>query len=187
MEDSQIIELYNMRNPQAVDETHSKYGQLCYMIADGILHSREDSEECVNDAYMAVWNSIPPQNPVHFSAYLCGIVRNQSLKKYEYSHAKKRNKNVDIPLEELESVLPDQTKNAVEQLESKELAEAISSFLRTLSSDDRNIFLQRYWFFRKVNQIASDFSCSQSKVKSSLFRTRNKLAEFLSSHYSKEV
>ncbi|MCD8295655.1 MAG: sigma-70 family RNA polymerase sigma factor [Clostridia bacterium] len=187
MEDSQIIQLYNLRDPKAVDETHGKYGRLCYMIAEGILHSKEDSEECVNDAYMAVWNAIPPENPAHFSAYLCGIVRNLALKKYEHNHAQKRNKDLDVPLEELEMALPDQSRSALEQLESRELGAFISAFLRTLSFEDRNIFLQRYWFFRKVKQIAADFSCTQSKVKSSLFRTRNKLSEFLGSYYSKEV
>ncbi|MCD8306974.1 MAG: sigma-70 family RNA polymerase sigma factor [Clostridia bacterium] len=187
MEDSQIIQLYNMRNARAIDETHAKYGRLCYRIADGILHRREDCEECVNDAYMAVWNSIPPQNPAHFSAFLCGIVRNLALKRYEHDHARKRNRDVDVPLDELESAIPDRTRDALEQLEEKELAAAVSSFLRTVSADDRNIFLQRYWFFRKVRDIASDFSCSQSRVKSSLFRTRNKLAEFLCGRYSTEV
>ncbi|MCD8294973.1 MAG: sigma-70 family RNA polymerase sigma factor [Clostridia bacterium] len=121
-----------------------------------------------------------------FFAYICSIVCNLSLKKYEHSHARKRNRDVDISLDELESAIPDQAINALEQLENRKLGAAICSFLRTLSPEDRNIFLQRYWFFRKVKQIASDFSCSQSKVKSSLFRSRNKLAEFLGSAYSKE-
>ena len=91
MEDFQIIALYFARSSAAIDETHKKYGRLCYSVADSVLHCKEDTEECINDAYMAVWNTIPPDRPDHLSAFLCKIVRNLALKKYGQSHAKKRN------------------------------------------------------------------------------------------------
>lgn len=186
MEDYQIIALYNSRDSKAIDETHAKYGRLCYSIADGILHSRQDSEESVNDTYMAVWNAIPPDEPECFSAYLCRIVRNVSLKKYEYLHAAKRNKKLNVPLEELENVIADSSYEALVNVEVKELGHAISAFLRTLQWEERNIFIRRYWFFHKTKEIAADFSCSESKVKSQLFRTRNKLRDYLLKNYFKE-
>lgn len=186
MDDSKIIALYNLRDPTAITQTHIKYGRLCYGIADGILHCKEDSEESVNDTYMAVWERIPPENPEHFSAYLCGIVRNVSLKKYEYKNAQKRNEGRNTPLEELENVLPDPSRDALCALESRELGEAINAFLRTLPREDRNIFIRRYWFFHKTRQIAADFSCTESRIKSILFRTRKKLRAYLTKNYFRE-
>ena len=186
MEDFQIIALYNSRDPKAIDETHTKYGRLCYGIANGILRNKEDSEESVNDTYMAVWNAIPPENPEHFSAYLCGIVRNVSLKKYEYRHAAKRNERLTAPLDELENVLSDSSYEAIRKLEAEELGRTINGFLRTLPRDERNIFIRRYWLFHNIKQIAADFSYSESKIKSLLFRTRNKLREYLLKYYFKE-
>lgn len=76
MEDTQIIHLFYKRSEQAIAALEKKYGRLCCKIANNILNSSEDVEECVNDAYYAVWNSIPPQNPAPLSAYVCRIVRN---------------------------------------------------------------------------------------------------------------
>lgn len=81
MEDLQIIELYFARDEHAIKETDSKYGKLCYWTAKNILINNEDSEECVNDTYLTLWNKIPPTRPNNFTAFICRITRNLSLKK----------------------------------------------------------------------------------------------------------
>ena len=60
MEDRRIVELYLERSEEAILETDIKYGRYCHRIAFNILGNDEDSEECVNDAYMRTWGSIPP-------------------------------------------------------------------------------------------------------------------------------
>lgn len=105
MDDLTIIELYFDRSEQAIDETDKKYGKLCRSLAGNILPSDEDAEECVSDAYWSVWNAIPPTRPNNFTAFLCRIVRNLSLKRLDYNTAQKRNGNVTVPLSELEEVL----------------------------------------------------------------------------------
>lgn len=185
MEDSQIIELYNARSSAAVKETDKKYGRLCYSVADGILHSREDDEECVNDTYLAVWNKIPPEKPDIFSAFLCKITRNLALKKYEYKRAKKR-REPDAAIDELAEILPD-NEDLHGKIEAKELGEAINAFLRSLPPDERNMFIRRYWLFDPVKRIAADFRFSVSKVKSILFRTRKKLKEYIINYYKEDM
>ena len=61
MEDPGILELFFARSEQAIVETDRKYGGYCYSIAYNILSSKEDSEECVSDTYLAAWNLIPPK------------------------------------------------------------------------------------------------------------------------------
>ena len=162
MDDLTIIELYFDRSEQAIDETDKKYGKLCRSLAGSILSSDEDAEECVSDAYLSVWNTIPPTRPNNFTAFLCKIVRNLSLKRLDYNTAQKRNGNVTVPLAELE-----------------ELGKLLSRFLRQEKADARNAFIRRYYFFDTIADIAERYSFSESKVKSMLYHTRNRLRAFL--------
>lgn len=174
MDDPAIIELYFARSEQAIDETDKKYGKLCRSLASNILSSDEDAEECVSDAYLSVWNTIPPTRPNNFTAFLCKIVRNLSLKRLDYNTAQKRNGNVTVPLSELEEVL-----YTAPEPELEELGKLLSRFLRQEKSDARNVFIRRYYFFDTVADIAERYSFSESKVKSMLYHTRNRLRAFL--------
>ena len=177
MEDLQIIDLYFDRNEQAIKETDTKYGRLCFSVANKILDNDEDSEECVNDTYLRVWNEIPPTRPNHFSAFLCKITRILSLKKLEFSNAMKRTSSIIVSFEELEGVLHDERIDPT--TEAAELGSLISDFLRREKADARNVFLRKYLFFDTVEEIAERFSMNENTVKSMLFRTRNRLREYL--------
>ena len=177
MEDLQIIDLFFDRNEQAIQETDAKYGRLCFSVANRILESNEDSEECVNDAWLRAWDEIPPTRPNHFSAFLCKITRILSLKKLEFSNAMKRTPSFIVSFEELESVLPDE--HIAPGTEAVELGILISNFLRREKAEARNVFLRKYLFFDTVEEIAERFGMNESTVKSMLFRTRNRLREYL--------
>ena len=175
MEDERIIDLYWARDQQAVLETEQKYGRLFWSIARNIVPIREDAEECVSDTYLAAWNSMPEQRPQVLCAFLCRITRNLALKKHAYNQAQKRNTAKTIPLDELyETVGKDVIQ---ESWDAMHLAETISAMLRLQSDEARNIFLRRYWFCDSVKDLAKRFGVSESKVKSSLMRTRNRLKE----------
>lgn len=177
MEDLQIIDLFFDRNEQAIQETDAKYGRLCFSVANKILVNDEDSEECVNDTYLRAWNEIPPTRPDHFSAFLCKITRILSLKKLEFSNAMKRTPSFIVSFEELEGVLPDE--RIAPATEAVELGILISNFLRHEKADARNMFLRKYLFFDTVKEIAERFGMNENTVKSMLFRTRNRLREYL--------
>lgn len=177
MDDLEIIELYLARDEQAISETDSKYGKLCFKLAKNLLLSSLDAEECVNDTYLSVWNKIPPTRPNNFTAFICKIVRNLSLKKLESASAKKRTVTAIISLTELEEVLPDNRITTC--VDDEEIGKLISTFLRQEKAEARNIFLRKYWFFDSVSDIAARYSLSESKVKSVLFHTRNRLRTFL--------
>ena len=177
MEDLQIINLFFDRNEQAIKETDAKYGRLCFSVANKILENDEDSEECVNDTYLRAWNEIPPTRPNHFSAFLCKITRILSLKKLEFSNAMKRTSFLVVSFEELEGVLQD--KHIAPETEAAELGSLISDFLRGEKAEARNVFLRKYLFFDTVEEIAERFGMNENTVKSMLFRTRNRLREYL--------
>ena len=177
MDDLDIIELYFARDEQAIKETEEKYGKLCHNIAYNILHNHEDSEECVNDTYIGLWNTIPPAKPNNFKAFVCRIARNLSLRRLESLSRQKRSGEVLLSLEELAEVLSDE--NIADKVSDEAIGKLISDFLRTEKEDARNVFIRKYYFFDSVYTIAKRYSFTESKVKNMLFRTRKKLKEHL--------
>ena len=179
MEDSEIIELYFNRDEAAVTQTSAKYGRYCGAIAFRVLHSREDSEECVNDTWWKAWNSIPPERPRILSAFLGTITRNLALHRYEKQHAGKRGGGeTAAALEELAEVLAsgDVTEaEAILQTEGSELTELLNGFLGGLSPDARVIFLQRYWYMEPVKEIAAGLGVSEGSSSSFAENFRRKL------------
>ncbi len=179
MEDKEILELFRKRSEEAIDETSRKYGAFLNRIAYGILRSREDAEECVNDTYMRAWNNIPPDQPQHLSAFLGRITRNLALNRLEQMSASKRGGGQKaLELDELEECIPAEC-DVQRTVEEHELALLLNRFLKKLTKEKRIIFMKRYWYFCTVEEIASELGCSESKVKMSLHRTREKLKDFL--------
>ena len=177
MDDLRIIELYFERNEQAIKETDLKYGKLCHSIAYNILNNREDSEECVNDTYVGVWNAIPPTRPNNFIAFICRITRNLSLKRLEFIKREKRSADVLLSFEELAAVLPDE--RYAPNISDEDIGKVISKFLRNEKEDAKNVFIRKYYFFDSIGEIAKRYSFTESKVKNMLFYTRNKLKDYL--------
>lgn len=175
MEDELIIELYWQRNESAINHTNKKYGNYCHKIAFNILSDHADCEECLNDAYLKVWNSIPVDKPRIFSAYLGKITRNLAINMYNYSHAKKRGGGeIELIFEELEDCLPSPQNDEGEE-KSLQITQIINAFLYSLSEENRNIFVRRYWYGDSIKEIAKYFHYNQSKIKSMLFRNRKLL------------
>lgn len=180
MEDKQIIELYWARAEDAIQETSAKYGRLCRYIAQNILVSPEDSEECVNDTWLGLWNAIPPQRPSRFSAFIGRVVRNLALKRFDYLTAAKRNAEAVYSLEELGDCVSGRT-SVEDEVENRRIEKTVDRFLWSLDEKRRNIFIRRYWYFDSIESICRRTGYSQSKVKSMLCRTRQKLRDYLES------
>jgi len=176
VDDRSIIELFFARDEQAITQTAEKYGKLCHGIAKGVLGNDQDAEECVSDTYVGLWNAIPPERPEHLCAYICRITRNLSLKKLTSLSRAKRDRALTVSFAELEEILPDE---CCEGRREGEIAEHINAFLRTQSAQVRNVFIRKYFFFDSTKEIAKRYGFSQSKVKSMLYHTRQRLKEYL--------
>ena len=178
MEDSKIIELFYARSEQAIMELSKKYGAVCSKVARNILNNNLDAEECVNDAYLGAWNTIPPRNPDPLLTYICRIVRNLSITRYHANTAVKRNSYYDAALDELEESLA--SPSGVEtEISGKELSREIDRFLDTLDQDTRVMFVRRYWYSESIPGIAASFRMSNNNVSVRLSRTRKKLKKYL--------
>ena len=178
MEDEKIIDLFFERSEQAIDELSKKYGRLCLRTAENILGNPEDAEECVNDAYLALWNKIPPERPELLPAYLLRIVRNLSIKKYHANTAAKRNSYYDVALDELEDCFPAGS-SVEEEADARETARLIDSFLEKMDEPSRILFTGRYFHGDSIEALAARFRTTKHNVSVRLSRIRKKLKQFL--------
>ena len=178
MEDSRIISLFYERSEQAVEELDRKYGVVVRKTASNILRDRLDVEECMNDAYLRVWNSIPPQNPNPLISYVCKIARNLALDRYRANTAEKRNSGFDLVLDELEECIPS-SMNVETEYEAKELTATVNRYLAALSREDRVLFVRRYWYGDSVADLAAETGSNVNRTSVRLFRLRNKLKQSL--------
>lgn len=177
MEDDKIIALFLARNEQAIQETDAAYGGRLWSLSHRILNNREDAEESVSDTYMQAWESIPPQRPKFYFAYLAAICRHFSLNRVDWHLAAKRSAQVVTLTQEMELCIPDTMQEA--QLESRELRRTLESFLEGLSRENRLIFLRRYLYADSIAEISQRYGITESKVKTQLHRTRTKLWDHL--------
>lgn len=179
MEDKEIIDLYLAREERAIQETDGKYGKYCFSIANNILESPEDSQECVSDTYLAAWNNIPPRLPSVLATFLGKITRNISLNRWRNRSAYKRGGGqVSLALEELEECLTS-GESAEDKVLKKELLRSLNRFLGSLPDTERNVFVSRYWYLESIEGLCQRFGFSKSKVTSMLHRTRGKLRRHL--------
>lgn len=176
MEDKMIVNLYWERSESAIIETQIKYDRYLKSIAQNILISNEDAEECVNDTYLKTWNSIPQARPESLKAFIGKIARNTALDRYDCLSAQKRvGVSTEMALHELEECIP----SGESVCDDYALRSAINGFLASLPKRTRIVFLQRYWYLCKISEIAINVRMSESNVKVLLLRTREKFKAFL--------
>ena len=178
LEDSKIIELFFDRSEEAITELSEKYGQVCKSVAENILNNQLDSEECVNDAFLAVWNTIPPQKPEHLLSYVCRIVRNLAIKKYHANTAQKRNSIYDVALDEIKECFPSSV-SVEDEIESVEFSKEIDRFLESMDKQSRILFVRRYYYSDSIEELSELFRTSKHNISVRLSRIRKQLKNYL--------
>ncbi len=178
MQEENLIHQFIERNEEAISESKQRYASYCLAIAQNILTDREDAEECLNDALLAAWNSIPPHRPENLKTYLGKLTREISIDRFRKKNAQKRiPSGFVIPFEELEEMIG--RSEVAASVEESELSRRISLFLRSLKEHERNVFIRRYWYCDSVESICARFGFGKSRVLMMLKRTRDRLAGYL--------
>lgn len=176
--EERLVELFFDRSENAVAELSNQYGGQCMTLASRLLRDPRDAEECVSDAYLAVWNTVPPNRPENLRAYLLRILRNLAVKRYRKNTAEKRNPRYEVSLDELAEWIPDDC-GGEKAVESAELADALNGFLASLNTVNRVIFLRRYWFADSCAEIAARVGLREKNVTVRLTRLRKQLKTYL--------
>lgn len=178
MTDTQIIDLYWARSEEAILATADTYGGYCAAIAWNILHSREDTEECVNDTWHRAWDTMPPQRPSALGAYFCRIVRNLSIDRWRARYSQKRGEGMGSLVLELEECVP-AVPSAEEQWETAEIGAAVERWLRAQRDQDRRLFVGRYFYGAAVQELAAGLGGSPNGTTQRLRRLRQSLRRAL--------
>lgn len=180
--DQQIIELYWQRDERAIEASNAHHGAACLALANRILHSREDAEECLNDTWLHAWNAIPPTRPTFLRAFFLKIIRNLSLHRLEKSSAQKRSSEHTVVLDELKECLPGG--EAVEDtVLAQELSAVISEFLEKQSKQDAALFLRRYFYLLPLSEAAALVHLTEAAAAMRLSRMRKRLRAYLKEVY----
>ena len=177
MEDKNIIKLLWERAESAIEELAKKFGKRLMAIALNILGIYQNAEESVNDTYLAVWDTVPPNKPEPLAGYVYTTGRNISLNRLKYLTAEKRDGKYDVSIDELANCIP--APALEETVEARELGAAINRFLGTMNADNRALFLRRYWFGDDLKDIAKDLNLRPNAASVRLGRIRMQLREFL--------
>ncbi len=178
MKDEEIVALFFARSENALREVQDKYKKYCMYIARNILRNEQDAEECVSDAWLAAWRSIPPQKPGNLQTYLGKLTRETAISRWRENHAAKRfSDEYALSLDEIAEIATDDDFTA--DVEKKQVSAAVSDFLRSLPETDRNLMIRRYWYGDSVKSICGRYDFSEGKVKVRLQRTREKLRNYL--------
>lgn len=179
MNPNEIMALYQARDERAIRETGAQYGAVCQRLAERILNSREDAEECVNEAFLSVWNAIPPAEPEHLEAFVLTAVRRTAISRYRKNHAEKRGSGaMESALDELEELLA-AAENVERSVETRAVTEAVNRFLAEQPQQSRIIFIRHYWLLDSAGEIADALQMNRNSVKTVLRRTMEKLRSFL--------
>ena len=181
LSDEQIIALYNERDERAIKETDAKYRAKLLAVARSVLHDVRDCEECLNDTYVRVWNSIPPACPDSLRAFLISITRRNAFNYYKAAKRKKRiPSDMVSSLSDLDGMLADSDAFYTEQ-EANRLGELLSGFVDTLSDRRAFVFMSRYYLCRPIAEIARKLCCSESTVHKEIAVIKQMLQQLLES------
>ena len=174
MKDADIVALYFERDEQAIAESNKAYGSYCTAVAMNILASKSDAEECVNDTWLKAWNAIPPAKPLDLKTFLGRITRNLSLDRFRALKRHKRNRDLEVAMDELSEAIPlsDDTQDSL-------LKQLLGEFLAQNDSLNRRLFVGRYWHGYTVGKLARHYGLTENAVSHRLARTRAALKEFL--------
>lgn len=179
MNDNAIIDLFFRRDQAAILEAQEQYGAYCLSVARNILDNEEDSQECLNDLWLKVWNAIPPERPRLLRAYFAKIIRNLAINRHQAQRAQKRaGDRFTLSLEELADCIPDPD-TTEEALWTRELGRSLNAFLETEKEPDRVLFVRRYFSCQSCAEIARDLGLSLGQVKTRLSRMRDRLRKYL--------
>ena len=171
--ESEILDLFFRRDQKAVESVAADYGKLFRRIAFNITRDDMTADEVLNDTYLALWNSIPPERPDNLAAYGSAVARNLAVGRVRRERAAKRPQTVC----ELDEALPAGESDSPS--DDGRLTELLEKFLSGLDSRSRALFVIRYFEEDSLESAAERTGTTVSAVKSNLHRTRIKLRRFL--------
>lgn len=178
--DQQMIDAVFNRSEQGLHDMARTYGSLLHTVSMNLLHDAADAEECVNDTWLRVWNTIPPYRPTYLRSFLCKITRQIALDRYRADHRQKRGgDNAGLWIEWDEDVMPTAAADD-DPLESfAGIGDAVERFLAERDVESRVLFTRRYFFGESLQSLAERYEKNPKILAVKMARLRNQLKKYL--------
>ena len=175
MDDGAILALLHARDEEGVSALLERYGGLIRYVATGVLRDPRESEECVSDVCMKLWQVPERFDPEKSSlaTWLTAVTRNAALTRLKAASRQDERQSV------LEEGQADAGPGPEEQLLRRERAEDLRRALERLSQKERTLFYRKYYYLQSTAQIAAELGMSARAVEGRLYRLRQKLREML--------
>jgi RNA polymerase sigma-70 factor (ECF subfamily) len=165
--------------PEAFDLLYKRYIKRVYSFVDRRLHNRADTEETVQEVFIAVFNALESfRGEAAFAAWVLGIARHTIANRF------KKKRHPTIPLEAhdeasvVDLLIPTITRGTtpLEDYEARERIERLEvAAAESLSAEQRELFELHHLEHRSISDIASHLHKSEDSVKSNLYRARKAL------------
>lgn len=170
--DEALVKLLLDREEAGLDQLQARYGGMLHYIADGILRDARDTEECVSDICLRVWDRIGQYDPQKgsFSAWLTALApqRRPQLPPGPAPRPARTSQARSQPGETPE-----------EALLRQEQADRLCLALRRLSETERALFYRKYYYCQSTAQMAAEMGLSERAVEGKLYRLRKQLRRAL--------
>ena len=178
MKDKKLIHSLKLHKQKALLKVIDQYGGYTYTIVRNILEGvmqTEDVDEVVSDVFLKIWNNAEKLDDTKpLKPYLVSIARNEARNKLRKYH-------MEISLDdELQKNIQEESTNSLEEeILLKEQLAIVEKILDTCSAIDKEIFVRYYYNYEKVREISNECNVSESKVKMTLKRLRERMAKAL--------
>ena len=175
MTDEDILLLMKQDDSSALDALMTRYKTLVSFIVSQSVRNSADIEEAVQDTFYKVWRNRSTINTelrslkgyISMAAKSCAEDKRRSVSRHveaEDISAEENDIGIDIDY-------TDETK--------RENMRIIAECIRAMTSPDRDIFIERYYFRLPVKEIAQRHDIRSKKVENILARRKKKLGKEL--------
>ena len=172
MTDVEILKLIAAQDESGLAELERKYSGYCRAVAFNVLGDRNEAEECVNDAFLRIWNATGREAPEKLKSYLGKTVRNIALNRYrDNNNSKHRVLSCAEPLEDADRLAAPE----VNYDRDITIAALINEFLHSQPEKKQKIFVAKYYYEMTDDEIATLLGIPRGSVKSGLSRMKKEL------------
>ncbi len=170
--DQDLIAQAKIGNKPAFGKLVSKYYELVYAVAFGILRNREEALDATQNVFLKVFHEIQRfQGDSKFKTWLYRVAANAAIDEC-------RKKRPVEPIED-EATFETHEVSPREAASRKEIRELIEKTMDTLSPEQRAVFVMREGNYLSYDEIAETLQIDIGTVMSRLFYARKKMAHAL--------
>lgn len=175
MTDGQIVEKIKNGDGDGMEALLKHYGALLRYVISPILNDHHDTEDCLSETAMKVWNKIYlfDSDKGSFKAWLTSVARNTAL-----NYLKRTQTEGEIPED-----VPSSDRTPEEEILLREKQTALREALSRLSQGDRGLIYRKYYYMQSTAQIASELGTTERAVEGRLYRLKKQLRKTLGGEY----